>query len=47
VISVHCEYIAQCFASRYLVMIFGQAHSDNILFACSDVVVWFICNVAI
>ncbi len=45
--SVQCEYIAQCFASRYLVMIFGQAQGANILFACSDIVVWFIGNVAI
>jgi hypothetical protein len=44
--SVQCEYIAQCFASRYLVMIFGQAQGDNILLACSDIVVWFIGNVA-
>ncbi len=30
-ISVQCEYIAQWFASRYLVMLFGQAQGDNIL----------------
>jgi hypothetical protein len=47
VISVQCEYIAQCFASRYLVMILGQAQGDNILFACSDIVVWFIGNMPI
>ncbi len=45
-ISVQCEYIAQCFASRYLVVL-GQAQGDNILFACSDIVVWFIGNMPI
>ncbi len=47
VISVQCEYIAQWFAGRYLVMIFCQAEGDNILFACSDIVVRFIGNAAI
>jgi hypothetical protein len=47
VISVQCEYIAQWFASSYLVMLFSQAQGDNILLACSDIVVWFIGNMPI